>query len=157
MKKYTLIRLTRKWHRYLGLILGIQFMLWTLGGLYFSWTNIDEIRGDNLKNESPTLPFDEEFVSPSTFMKGHLKDSDSLVSLKIVSILKRPYYEMVFRSEGKNKVKLINALNGQTRMPLSKEEAVLIAEEKLNIKANVLEIDLITETDQHQEQPMAGF
>lgn len=49
MKKRILLRITRKWHRYLGFFLGIQFLMWTLGGLYFSWTNIDNIRGDNLK------------------------------------------------------------------------------------------------------------
>ncbi len=36
MKKSKVVRLTRKWHRYLGIILGIQFLLWTVGGLYFS-------------------------------------------------------------------------------------------------------------------------
>ena len=35
----------RKTHRYLGLIIGIQFLAWTISGLYFSWTNIDEIHG----------------------------------------------------------------------------------------------------------------
>lgn len=49
MTKRKIIKLNRKWHRYLGVVLGIQFLLWTLGGLYFSWTDIDEIRGDNLK------------------------------------------------------------------------------------------------------------
>ena len=38
----------RKAHRYLGLFLGVQFILWTISGLYFSWTNIDEIRGEHL-------------------------------------------------------------------------------------------------------------
>jgi len=36
----------RRMHRYLGVLLGIQFLLWTVSGLYFSWTNIDEIHGD---------------------------------------------------------------------------------------------------------------
>ncbi len=36
----------RRSHRYLGVILGIQFLFWTISGLYFSWTNIDEIYGD---------------------------------------------------------------------------------------------------------------
>ena len=42
----------RKTHRYLGLFLGIQFLFWTISGLYFSWTNIDEIRGEHLINKS---------------------------------------------------------------------------------------------------------
>ncbi len=40
----------RKNHRYLGLFLGVQFLLWTISGLYFSWTDIDEIHGDQFKN-----------------------------------------------------------------------------------------------------------
>ena len=39
----------RKAHRYLGIFLGIQFIFWTLSGLYFSWTDINEIRVDYLK------------------------------------------------------------------------------------------------------------
>ena len=36
----------RKTHRYLGLFIGIQFLAWTISGLYFSWTDLDEIHGD---------------------------------------------------------------------------------------------------------------
>jgi len=36
----------RKTHRYLGLIIGVQFLAWTVSGLYFSWTDIDQIHGD---------------------------------------------------------------------------------------------------------------
>ena len=36
----------RKTHWWLGLIIGIQFLAWTLGGLYFSWSDIDEVHGD---------------------------------------------------------------------------------------------------------------
>ena len=36
-------------HKYLGLIIGVQFLLWTISGLYFSWTDIDEIHGDNFR------------------------------------------------------------------------------------------------------------
>ncbi len=41
----------RKIHRYLGLAIGIQFIMWTLSGLYFSWTDLDEIHGDPYLNE----------------------------------------------------------------------------------------------------------
>ncbi|WP_425391996.1 hypothetical protein [Ekhidna sp.] len=41
----------RKAHRYLGLFLGIQFLFWTLGGLYFSWNDIDKIHGEHLVME----------------------------------------------------------------------------------------------------------
>ena len=43
----------RKAHRYLGLFIGIQFLMWTISGLYFSWTDIDDIHGDQFKKEKP--------------------------------------------------------------------------------------------------------
>jgi hypothetical protein len=43
----------RRIHRYLGVLLGIQFLLWTIGGLYFSWSNMDEIHGDPQKKGTP--------------------------------------------------------------------------------------------------------
>lgn len=39
---------TRKTHRYLGVFIGIQFLFWTLGGLYFSWNNMDDVHGETL-------------------------------------------------------------------------------------------------------------
>jgi len=43
----------RRTHRYLGLIPGIQFLLWTIGCLYFSWSKMDEVHGDFQKRNVP--------------------------------------------------------------------------------------------------------
>ena len=151
MTKRTLIQNTRKWHRYLGLLLGIQFLLWTIGGLYFSWTNIDEIRGDNLKNETRKLTSLSDFISPSIFLPKLLKDSGSLLSLKLTTVLNEPYYEVVYLFNDDKKVRLIHATSGSLRNVLTKEEAVLLAMEKLNVKANVTKIEFLTETGSHHE------
>ena len=47
----------RKAHRYLGLFLGIQFLFWTISGLYFSWTDLDEIHGDHFKKVKEQVSF----------------------------------------------------------------------------------------------------
>ena len=49
VKRTTAVKI-RKAHRYLGIFLGIQFIMWTVSGLYFSWTDIDEIHGDHFRN-----------------------------------------------------------------------------------------------------------
>ncbi|UNY99494.1 PepSY domain-containing protein [Zhouia spongiae] len=41
---------TRKIHRYLGVFIGIQFFFWTLGGLYFSWNDMDDVHGDTYRH-----------------------------------------------------------------------------------------------------------
>ena len=41
-------RLLRESHRWLGLIAGIQLLLWTISGLYFTLIPIETIRGNHL-------------------------------------------------------------------------------------------------------------
>jgi hypothetical protein len=45
----------RRIHRYLGVLLGIQFLLWTIGGLYFSWSNMDEIHAGPAEKRDPSV------------------------------------------------------------------------------------------------------
>ena len=82
MTKRKIIQLNRKWHRYLGLILGVQFFLWTIGGLYFSWTNIDEIRGDTLKKESTHIFNNSSYVSP-TILLSQIDSKDSIINIEL--------------------------------------------------------------------------
>ncbi|WP_271782490.1 PepSY domain-containing protein [Aquimarina algiphila] len=151
MKKSKVVRLTRKWHRYLGIILGIQFLLWTVGGLYFSWTNIDEIRGDHLKKNAPILPKDINYVSPKDFLDQHLVKNDSVVSLELTTILMDPIYRIEITNKGERKVVLINAENGNLRKPLQENEAIQLAKNKLNVKAPVTEVEYLTSTGNHHE------
>ena len=77
--------LIRKTYRYLGLIIGIQFLAWTISGLYFSWTNIDEIHGDHFRKELS-----------SSFVYENLIDLDSLSveveNISLVEIFNNPFY-----------------------------------------------------------------
>ena len=43
----------RKAHRWISVFVGVQLLMWTASGLYFSWTDIDEIHGDQFL--SPAL------------------------------------------------------------------------------------------------------
>tara|TARA_Y100000385_G_scaffold12017_1_gene12375 strand:+ start:197 stop:730 length:534 start_codon:yes stop_codon:yes gene_type:complete len=41
----------RKIHKYVGLLISIQLLLWTVSGLYFSFNKIEKIRGDHYYRE----------------------------------------------------------------------------------------------------------
>ena len=74
----------RKTHRYLGLIIGIQFLMWTISGLYFSWTNLDEIHGDQFLNDPlPKKSFSNLYS---------LEEVSDIRSLELVNIIDKPYY-----------------------------------------------------------------
>lgn len=55
----------RTWHKWLAVVVGLQLLAWTCGGLVFSWHPIEVVRGETLVREpaSPPLPPDDGLVS----------------------------------------------------------------------------------------------
>ena len=53
MKKVAL----RNIHRYLSLFISIQFLLWTISGVFFSFNKIEEVRGEQYLLESNEMDF----------------------------------------------------------------------------------------------------
>ena len=129
----------RKTHRYLGLFLGIQFLLWTISGLYFSWTNLDEIHGDQFKNMEYTPPVFGGLNSP---LPG--ESSSTVRTLELRDIGGKPYYWV-------NNKKLINALNHTIKEGITKEEALYVAKQRMHSDLVVSGITLIEKVDKHHE------
>lgn len=38
-------------HRWIGLVIGLQVIAWSVGGVYFAWNDIRKIRGDDLRHD----------------------------------------------------------------------------------------------------------
>lgn len=150
MTKRKLIQLNRKWHRYLGVSLGVQFFLWTVGGLYFSWTNIEEIRGSTLKKKDAPIFASDTLVSPSMFTQN-LGNNDSIVSLEVFSSLNQPTYRLIAQTEKGKKVFLFDAKNGRKLPSLSKEQSINVAKVKLVVNAPIIATEYLTEIGKHHE------
>jgi hypothetical protein len=151
----------RRTHRYMGVLLGIQFFMWTIGGLYFSWSNMDEIHGDFQKRPPPQYRADMAFVSPSIAVKN-LKtrfEFDSLLNISLIDVLGKPTYRMEFLHSGKKNAhcehhkmyKLADAQTGALRDPLSIEEATALAKQQFNGEPKVKSVELIKDVNGHHE------
>ncbi len=141
----------RKTHRWLGVILGVQFLIWTVSGLCFSWTNIDEIHGDLQHKHPPHLTGNLTLVSPTHVFQQNNYTPDSLLAVQLVSILGKPYYHLHF-FEGKEVKKLLaDALTGKIRPPISKDEAVQIAAESFRGNPVIQSVAYLTTTNGHHE------
>ena len=137
IKSKTAIKI-RKAHRYLGLFLGIQFLLWTISGLYFSWTNIDEIRGEHLINKNVKLKDFSELISPSKLNESNIK------SIELRNISGVPYSWI-------NNANLYNAYTGNLKQSITKKEAVDIAKQSLVKGLEIKSINYISTVDKHHE------
>jgi hypothetical protein len=144
----------RRIHRYLGVLLGIQFLFWTIGGLYFSWSNMDEIHGDFQKKAPPQYRADLAFMSPSiplSNLKSKVK-IDSMLNIALIDVLGKPTYRMEFLHGGHHKMfQLADAQTGALRDPLSIEEATSLAKQQFNGEPKVKSIEEIKDVNGHHE------
>jgi len=128
----------RKSHRYLGLFLGIQFMFWTVSGLYFSWTDIDEIHGDQYRIDTDPQGFSNLLV-PNDAFSGMNIHQISLRDLKGV-----PHYWI-------NGTDLYNAFSAEKRDGISENEALYVASQNMASELKVASVEFIESTDSHHE------
>ncbi len=129
----------RKTHRYLGLFIGIQFLFWTLSGLYFSWTNIDEIHGDHYKNLNYQPTTFDSLLSPTS-----LKIKEGVKTIEIRDLNKEPYYFI-------NQKMLYNAVTGEKKDGITKEEALYVAKKYMKESLEVAAIKTISKVGKHHE------
>lgn len=129
----------RKLHRYLGVFLGIQFLMWTISGLYFSWTDIDEIHGDHFKKETP-----EQTAFSNLLGSSELDDQEPIQSLELLEIADIPYYWI-------NETTLYNALTGVKKDELTEQEAIKVADRYMLSDLELDHIERIETVSPHSE------
>lgn len=138
VKRKTAIRI-RKTHRYLGISLGIQFVLWTISGLYFSWTDIDEIHGDHFKRETPV-----QNTFTNLMGTDNLKLTTPVKDLELMEIAGTPYYWI-------NKSALYHARTGEKKNDLTESEAIKVSERYMKESLQVVKVRRIDSVGPHSE------
>jgi len=140
-------RQIRLWHRYLGIATGIQFLLWTVSGLYFSWSDIDHIRGNHLKlkqeHQTPTF---QQLLAPTQIVS-------SVYDLQLIHIGNTPYYFI-------NNEKLYHARTGAPKDSLTPEEAVVVARQHVSQGLKVSKVEYLSHTSGHheyRERPLPAY
>lgn len=138
VNRHTALKI-RKAHRYLGLFLGIQFLFWTISGMYFSWTDIDDIHGDLFKNLEFQSKAFNNLISPS-----QLKVPEGVSTIALRDIGNVPYYWV-------NGEQLYNAVDGSPKDSITKEEALYVASYYMKSGLEVKAIEQINEVGKHHE------
>lgn len=157
----------RKTHRYLGLFIGVQFLLWTLGGLYFSWSNLDVIHGDHLKRTTEGLPLGLWVVSPSVPMQllSQRGATGSLLGVQLIEVLGKPIYQLTYQDKQEDghrrrHTQLADARTGQLRPELTRPEAIALAQQRFAGPSAMERVEYLTSTNGHheyREKPLPAY
>ena len=158
----------RQVHRWLGLFIGIQFVLWTVGGLYFSWTDLDAVHGDHLMRAPRALAPDAALASPSTAVAALPERAtiDSVSRVELVSVLGHPTYRIEYHvtHDGRRERRraLADAVTGAPRGALSRDEAIATARLAYTGSGPVTGVEYLDEASvgphhEYREQPLPAW
>lgn len=146
---YSIINKFRKTHRFLGILIGIQFLFWTISGLYFSWTDIDEIHGDHYKksvdNVKVFLPIIKDTLLQQLPFQLH--------SIKVKSIGEERFFWV-------NDSVLVDPNSGVILPGISVSQAIAVVQEHIFPAYQPLSAERITAVGPHDEyrgRPLPAF
>ncbi len=129
----------RKAHRYLGIFIGIQFIMWTVSGLYFSWTDLDDIHGDQFKKEVVEKSSFSDLKSPT-----QLDPALELISVSLEDISGEPYYFI-------NNEFLMHSRTGERIKEINEQQARDIAASYMKSDLEISGVERIIKTGDHHE------
>ena len=139
-------RFTRQVHRWLGLLIGIQVLLWVTGGVIMSVLKLEEVRGEHLATNHPAPPLEagRVRVSPAELLTRFTDPAPT--SITLASLLERP----VYRLTGGGRTWLVDADTGAVLSPVPEATARALAQADYAGTAPIAGLDWV-------EQPESEF
>jgi hypothetical protein len=131
-----------KLHRWLGLLLGLQVLLWISGGLVMSAVSIDKVRGDDRSRGEQSEPVPATMVLLSPTAAAAQLGIPALTGARLHRCLDRP----VYRLETAAGPVVVDATTGERLPALTAEQARAVAEADYAGEAGIAAIAL-------QEEP----
>lgn len=155
----------RKLHRYLGILIGIQLLLWTASGLYFSWNPITEVRGEHLRRDHGAFDLRGGEYAPAGAVIDALRDSapqsiDEVPSVTLRSAMGAPVYEIQYRAGGRTRYAVADARTGALRPAMTEADAVAIARADFVPEAEVVSvtrIESVPADSEYRGRPLPAY
>jgi uncharacterized iron-regulated membrane protein len=125
----------RRWHIWLGWIVGLPFLAWTVSGLVMVARPIETVRGEGLIAEAPALPAGLAPVPPAIGPRP-------LASLRLEPGPDGPRWLLKYADGG---TRLADAATGRLLPPLVAADAARIVEARYTGKARIAAVDRTSE------------
>ncbi len=154
MNKNKLTKSIRKLHRKLGIVIGIQLLLWSSGGVIFSWIHIDNVRGDYESVPKEPISFKSDsilFPLAELFQVSQLK---KIYEVKLGYLLDVPVYRL-FQNE--DEVEIYDAYSGSLLSPIDEEIALKIAENDFLSGYGIKKIEMVSDKVGEYKKSVPAF
>jgi len=122
-------RMVMRWHVWLGWLVGVPLLLWTVSGLFMASFPIETVRGEHLKAEAPALP---GFRPVAPFLEGR-----PVQTLTLSQQAGTPVWLIDYADGGKRRA---DARTGALLPSVSAREAALLARAAFAGKAELARV-----------------
>ncbi len=149
------VRTWRKVHRHLGLVIGVQLLLWTSSGLIFSWSSIQSVRGEHMIRANSSIDL------TTLSLKNHneilraislgFPDDSAVVSILLRTMAGRPVYEVKFERHNEHFFALVDAATGNKISPIGVDTAKRVAQNDFADDVEVRSVEWIESVGAHSE------
>lgn len=147
-KSMGLLKTSRKFHKWLMLFVGVQFVIWSITGAYMVFFDIDYIHGDSLviNHQTKIVPNDMQYS-----LKRLLNDYPQAEQIGVGTFINRNVYR--FKMTGKTL--LIDATDGRILSPLDKQTAQAAAKHYYSGAGKIQETELLIDNPPFELNPRA--
>ncbi len=147
---------TRTVHRYLGVLVGIQLLLWTTSGLIFSWNPIEKVRGEHMLRPAPTADLGQFELLPIAEVISLAQadlDGRAITRVELRMMLSEPVIELTVRDDQleQDSYLLYHARNGQRISPITPAVAMQIAVQDFSETVQATSAEWVAEAGRHSE------
>jgi uncharacterized iron-regulated membrane protein len=132
------LKTSRKFHRWLMLFLGLQFLIWSISGAYMVIFDIDYIHGDSLVVNHQTKVDANKLTYPLSLLRQEYPDAQSISVEVFID-------QVVYRFSENDKKVVVSASDGKKLSPLNNNEAIRVAKHYYSGDGEVTDSELITE------------
>jgi hypothetical protein len=131
----------RSVHKWIGLIVGVQALLWMISGVYMTVVPLEIIHGDHLAHvRGAPLEISTTRTDPASLQQRF----PELTGLKLKTLLGRDVYEV---RQGK-RLDLVDARTGIQISPLKEADALALAKDAYQGDAPVRAVEWVTQAPQ---------
>jgi hypothetical protein len=143
-----LLKISRKFHKWLMLFVGVQFVIWSITGAYMVLFDIDYIHGDSLVINHQIK------IAPNTIhysLKSRLNDYPQAKQISVGTFIN----QNVYRFSVVGKKLLINATSGQLLSPIDKQTGQAAARHYYSGAGQISETELLVDNPPFELSPRA--
>ncbi len=153
MDKRSLQKYARRWHRRFGIFIGIQFLMWTLGGAYFAWFHIDNVRGQYEVNKKQPVTVSFEHLLPVQSLLPRV-GLDRIKEIRIKSWMGKPVVQFI---QDGDRLEMFDATSGDKLSPISEQTAVRIARADFAPQAEISSVSLVEQKGGEYKGPIPAY